>query len=230
MKRRLSLLAAAVFLLTASVPSGWASVLPWEQPQRGKDSEAPRSEKRTPLRVPVAPASSNKASAAAASGDQTSAQQTGAPAPEQSWPAEGPEQEPPVERQPAEEQLRPEMLELLNSDVPRDGKVEVKVTLLQDLGEAITADVSWDGESPAVRLHSREEHAFRLSPERHMLHVRADAPPLFNQASATVDLTEGKPHRVEIHVEPRFNGMDIRLQIYRGRWKIFDKNFSAPNP
>ncbi len=201
MKRRLSLFAAAVFMLTALAPSARASILPWENPQNGKADEMVRSGKST-----ARPTDGKK------------------------WPVARPEPEQSVEQQPAEGQLRPEMLDLLNSDVPRDGKVEVKAKLFQDLGEAITADVSWDDdESPAVRLHNHEEHAFRLSPEPHVLRVRCDTPPLFSQASATVDLTEGRPHRVEIHVEPRFNGANIHLQIYRGEWKIFDKHFLAPD-
>ena len=210
----------AALLWTVTAAPGWAAVLPWEEPEGGKASDVTSPEKRAARPAMQAVASNPP-------GAQPAAAQ---------WPAERREQEPPVEQPPAgEEQLRPEMLDLLNSDVPRDGKVEVTVGVAQDIGNQIYAEVRWDGETAVARLNDREPQPFRLSPERHVLYVRAYAPPLWNDASVAIDLTEGRPHRVEIEIKPRFNGADITLKVFRvkpgrGEYKIFEKRFGAPDP
>jgi hypothetical protein len=127
------------------------------------------------------------------------------------------------------EQLRPEALKLLE-ETPNDGKVAVTVEVRQDLGDHLRTEIYWDGQTQPEQLKQGEPSQFRLTPGAHALRVRAKAPPLENQAFTTIELQAGKPHAVEVRMEPRFTGSNIRVVVFRGPLKISDEFFPAPAP
>ncbi len=136
-------------------------------------------------------------------------------------------QQPPADAPQATETLRPEVLKLLDQ-TPQDRRVPVTVELIQELGSALRAEITWNDETTSQQLKAGDQHTFRLAATRHILNIRALAPPLQNTATVAIDASTGMPMRVQIAVEPRFNGADITIKVWRGKKKVSEQRFLAP--
>ncbi len=129
----------------------------------------------------------------------------------------------PVERAP----IVPEPPVESEAIAPPSGTIPVTVEFIQELGQALSVDVQWDGTGTIQTLHSHDRQLFYVAPGHHELRLLCRMPGVADTtASVPLDVGVDQPLRVALNAQARLTGAELTAQIWKGSRLLIERTFA----
>ena len=107
------------------------------------------------------------------------------------------------------------------------GTVPVEIEFTQQLGQALSVEVQWDGAGERLTLRSQDRQVFYVVPGHHELRCLCRMSGVADTtALIPLDVSVEQPLRVALSVQARLNGAELTARAWKGPRLLIERTFA----